>query len=57
MFKLNYFLLSFITLTISEDPAVAANLKAEELFNPMKYKLPTHLPDGNQDGYSDNQDF
>ena len=52
-----FFFLSFITLTLSEDPAVAANLKAEELFNPMKFKIATSLPDANQDGYADNQDF
>ena len=25
--------------------------------NPMNYALPLHLPDQNQDGQSDNQDF
>lgn len=29
----------------------------EDLGNPMKYKLPYELPDQNQDGFSDNQDF
>lgn len=29
----------------------------EDPKNPMKFKLPYELPDQNQDGYSDNQDF
>ena len=29
----------------------------DEKNNPMKYKFPFELPDQNQDGFSDNQDF
>ena len=35
----------------------AQPVEIEDPGNPMKYKLPYELPDQNQDGFSDNQDF
>lgn len=43
---LTIYLLQTMVRAEDEDPA-----------NPMKFKLPFELPDQNQDGFADNQDF
>jgi len=49
--KVLFFSMS-IVMKFKSDP-----VEIEDLGNPMKYKLPYELPDQNQDGFSDNQDF
>ena len=51
MLKYLFLSVSMIML-IKSDP-----VEIDDLGNPMKYKLPYELPDQNQDGFSDNQDF
>jgi len=51
MLRLVYVCICMVIMTKCEP------IVDEDVENPMKFRFPSELPDQNQDGYADNQDF